>query len=145
MSRSAPLLLGTVALAIVAAGCAGDDRQVDPAPPRLTIGQAENAIERSGAAIVRDRGRAAVATEVDPDPVASQRYVAQNGRTFAVLSFADRDAATAALPSVRATDVVRRGGAYTRAQNLVAVLPQRPAEKGPYRIVWNTFRRLATR
>jgi hypothetical protein len=95
MLRPAPLLLGTVALALVTPGCGDDDRQVDPEPPRLTIGHAESA--------------------------------------------------TAALPSVRATDVVRRGGAYTRARNLVAVLPQAPAEKGPYRLVWSTFRRLATR
>jgi hypothetical protein len=71
MSHPDPLALGTVALTPAATGCGGGDGQVDAEPPPLAIGQAANAIEPAGAAIVRNRERAAVATEVQPEPVAS--------------------------------------------------------------------------
>jgi len=84
-----------------------------------------------------------IATEVEPEPVSARTLAAQNGTEIQVLTFASPADAERAWDAVLATEVVREGGAATRAANVVVVAPVPPAESAVVRRVWDVVRDLA--
>lgn len=145
-------LLVLLASLVLAAGC-GDDERRGAMPttlgprsgPTYTLSDAEGRLEGAGLELVRDGLGAPTATLVDPEPAVSQRFAAQNGAEFDLLVYATPEQAKQALASVSQTDVVREGGAYTRAANLVAVTPDTPRDSDAYKVVFRLFDSLSGR
>lgn len=143
------LLLALLASLVLAAGC-GDEALIGPAGagaagPTYTLAEAEGRLEGAGLELVRDGDEAPTATLVDPEPRVSQRFAAQNSAEFDLLVYATPEQAKQALASVSQTDIVREGGAYTRAANLVAVTPDTPRDSDAYKVVFRLFDSLSGR
>jgi len=144
------LLPALLASLVLAAGCADDEAPIPPAGagaagPTYTLAEAEGRLEGAGLELVRDGDEAPTATLVDPEPAVSQRFAAQNGTEFDLLVYATPEQAKQALASVFQTDVVREGGAYTRAANLVAVTPDTPRDSDAFKVVFRLFDSLSGR
>lgn len=141
--RALTAAIAALTLATLTA-CGEEDRPIASAeeqPANYRLRDAGNALEGAGLSLVTD-GAADIAREVTPRPVDSARYAARNGAEFDVLVFADAAQARLARADVAETDPVAGGGAYTTAGNLIAAMPEPPGERA-YRVVWQTFRRLA--
>jgi hypothetical protein len=148
--RSPLLLLPLVLLAL--AGCGDEEVVSGPEPavaeaegstPFVTRSEIRRLIEERVPVVWQALTGETLATGVEPEPVSAVRLAAQNGEEFVVLNFATVAEAEQAWDSVLDSEVVREGGAATRAANVVAVFPEEPGERGAARRVWRQMRALA--
>jgi hypothetical protein len=150
--RSPRVLAGLLALVLLVVGCGDEEPVGDPEPPvpqreepAAFVSQSEvrHLIEERVPVVWQALVGEGLAEDVEPEPVDAMRLEAQNGREFVVLTFASVAAAEQAWDDVQGSELVRQGGAATRAANVVAAFPERPQEVAVYERVWQQMRRLA--
>jgi len=151
MSRLVPALACALSL-LALAGCGDEEVAGNPEPPvaeaagrmpQVTRSEIRLLIEERVPVVWQGLRGEGIATEVEPEPVSARTLAAQNGTEFQVLTFASPADAERAWDSVLATEVVRQGGAATRAANVVVVAPVPPDESAVVRRVWGVVRDLA--
>lgn len=147
-------LLATVLIFVacaVLAACGSQDKTATtpattPSGPLYTLNSAEGRLEGAGLELQRDGSQsAAIVDTVDPKPRVAQRYASQSGTEFDLLVYATSALAKQALASAARTDVVRSGGAYTRAANLVVVTPDGPRDNDLAAVIFRVFNTLSGR
>lgn len=140
--------LTAVLLASLTLSACGDEAPTVTAPSAQTatgvysLSEAENRLEGTALDLQRDGADSALAEGLDPQPRTSQVYRSQDNSKLDLLVFPTPADARRVGPQLAEKELIKDGGAFTTAGNLVLAISGGPRDRDAYEAAFAIFRRL---